>query len=258
MNYGAVKSPIDVRDYKIKTSSESLPEEYELPYTPEVKNQLSVSSCVAHVAASIEEYYEYLQCNQEVELSPGFIYGTRYEYVDKGMYLRDALKTLKEKGICTQDTFPYNEEVPKIINRLKNKPIEEKELSHHKISSYFRCNSIEDIKQAIYNYGPVMISIVWYKDNATKDGILKQKGDKDGNHCLYVYGWDKTGFKFMNSWGSWWGNNGKAILPYEYTIREAFGVTDMNLDNKYIHKPKRNKFLDFIYRIINWILNLFN
>lgn len=259
MNFGVVKSPIDVRDYRIAGSSkESLPEEYELPYTPEVKNQKSINSCVAHVASSVEEYYEYLQCKEKVELSPGFIYGTRYIYTGEGMYVRDALQTLKDKGICTQERFPYNEEVPDIINKVKNAAIQDEETKHYKITSYYRCYSDTDIKQAIYDYGPVVISVAWYADNYTENGVLHKKGNKSGYHCLYVYGWDKTGFKFMNSWGSWWGDNGKAILPYNYGITESFGVTDLNIEDTNIHVPKRNTFFDLIYKIINWFLNLFN
>lgn len=261
MNFGAILSPVDIRDYKIKVGSkaEQLPLVYELPYKPDVKNQRSINSCVAHVAASIEEYYEYMQCAEKLELSPGFIYGTRYEYTGEGMYLRDALKTLEDKGICLQEKFPYNKEVPEIINLLNRTIINDEDTQHYKITSYFRCYSENEIKQAIYNYGPVMVSVEWFSDNATEDGVLQKEGKSSGYHCLYLYGWNETGFLFQNSWGTWWGKDGRAILPYEYPIAEAFGITDTNIDIHGIDivKPKRNKFLDFIYKIINWFLNLF-
>lgn len=96
MFYGVKQGKIDLRDYKLKVAKSKnnvLPENFELSYVPEAKNQGNVNSCVAHVASSIEEYFEKLQCNDTSELSSGFIYGTRYEYRDQGMFLRDALKT---------------------------------------------------------------------------------------------------------------------------------------------------------------------
>lgn len=261
MNFGAIPSPTDVRDYYIKAGSkaEPLPDVYELPYKPDVKNQKSINSCVAHVAASIEEYFEYMQCAKQLELSPGFIYGTRYEYVGEGMYLRDALKTLQNKGICLQEKFPYNEEVPGIINRLSRTPITQEDTNHYKITSYFRCYNEQDIKQTIYNYGPVMACVEWFTDNGTVDGVLQLEGKSSGYHCIYLYGWNETGFLFQNSWGDWWGKEGRAILPYTYPITECYGITDTNIEIHGIDivKPKRNKFLDFIYKLINWFLNLF-
>ena len=47
-------------------------------------------------------------------------------------------------------------------------------------------------------------------------------------HAVTVYGWNKHGFRFKNSWGPMTGNNlynnGKAIFPYQYTdnIFEAY------------------------------------
>ena len=56
---GCLKSPIDVRDYKIAGSGkEDLPEEYEINILPRIKNQKQVNSCVAHSTSSILEYYE--------------------------------------------------------------------------------------------------------------------------------------------------------------------------------------------------------
>ena len=257
MNYGVVKSPIDIRDYRIKPSSKTvIPATFQLDYIPKVKNQHSVNSCVAHVASSIAEYYEYMQCESKEQLSPGFIYGTRYEYKDEGMYLRDALKTLAKTGICLEKTFPYNEEVPTIISKVNSKVFDEQELNHRRISTYFRLENADEIKEALLKYGPVMISVAWYDDNYTRDGILLKEGKPTGYHCLYVYGWNEEGFLFQNSWGDWWGDDGKAVLPYSYSIMEAFGVSDTNIEDHLVTK-KRSKFLDFLYKLLNRLLNMF-
>lgn len=260
MKLGALKSPYDIRDYKIvsKASGEKeYPETFSL-WTTDVKNQEDVNSCVAYVAAEIAEYFEHIQCNEEIELSPGYIYGTRYEYTGEGMYLRDALKTLKNVGIVDEYRFPYNEEVPDIIKLVKEHNFDEKELSHYQISSYFRCNSRNDIKDALMRCGPVMVSIEWFSDNKLENNILVKGNKSSGYHAVLIYGWDEKGFKFMNSWGKEWGDNGKAILPYDYPRTECWGVTDTKVENHdFISIPERNKFVDFFYKIVNSIVNFF-
>lgn len=261
MTFGALISPYDIRDYKINkvAKSVSFPEEYELPYTPEVKDQKSVNSCVAHVCASIAEYYENQQCEVIEELSPGYIYGVRYDYKGEGMYLRDALKTLCDKGICKHSDFPYNKEVPEIIDLVNEANLTEDKLSHYRITKYFRCKTADDIKNAIMTFGPVMVSVPWYSDNKVQNDILIQGRVQSGNHALYLYGWNTDGFLSMNSWGKGWAEDGKCILPFNYPLNEAWGITDeyTYAHDEMIVEPKRNWFLDLIYKIVNWIVNLF-
>ena len=75
---------------------------------------------------------------------------------------------------------------------------------------------------------------------------------------MVIYGWNKDGWKILNSWGSW-NKTGTAILPYGFAIREAYGVTDDILDKRDdIIKPYNSKFKKFIAKIINFFLNLKN
>lgn len=266
MKYGALRSPYDIRDYVISTcNTQILPEKFQLLFLPKVKDQGSVNSCVAHVAAEIEEYYEGFQCNDTDKLSPGFIYGTRYEYTGPGMYCRDALKTLKDKGICKQSKFTYNIEVPEIIEKLNAANITLKDTEHCRISSYYRCKTAENIKSAIYNYGPVLAAVDWYDDNSLDSNyILKQGTTGGGGHALLLYGWNENGFLFQNSWSTRWGNEGRAILPYSYPIYEAWGIIDNNhpqpkpdSDDKIpvIVTPTSNTFIDIISKMLNATVN---
>ena len=71
MKLGALKSPYDIRDYKMiskVSDKKEYPETFSL-WTTGVKNQEDVNSCVAHVAAEIAEYFEYNQCNEEVKIT---------------------------------------------------------------------------------------------------------------------------------------------------------------------------------------------
>ena len=264
---GALDPKVDLRDYsyepEVAMAANELPEEFEL-WTPDVKNQGAVGSCVAHTAAEIEEYFNHIEGKDNRKLSVGYIYGCRYDYTDEGMYLRDALKTLANRGICTYDEFPYNKEVPTIIE-LFNKQEEEgwETDSAHKISTYFRIKANNDetlqkkVKMCLLNNGPIMMSVPWYKDFKVENGIITSPSNMNttqGGHCIYLYGWDKNGWKIQNSWGKFWGNGGRAIYPYNYPINEFWGITDTNLDD--IKKKDYNKILTSIIKILNFIINL--
>lgn len=260
---GCLKSPIDVRDYKIASSGkEDLPEEYEVSILPGVKNQKSVNSCVAHSTSSILEYYEKI-VGRDQKLSTNFIYGIQKAecgHEGQGMYLRDACKIVSKYGDMLEDDCPGNNEVPKcwdIAEIALNNEAYKSNASAFKIKSYFSCTSINAIKKAIMNYGPVLASIDWYDSyKPDSNGVLPTiKSGEHGYHAIMIYGWDETGFKCQNSWGKTWGNKGRFIAPYKIKIEEARCFVD-EVDTKVII-PKRNNFLDFFYKIVNFILNLF-
>ena len=59
---GAILSSFDVRDYKVKysTNRREFAKEFELKI-PRVKNQGKVSACGANVLSCIVEYFNYIQ-----------------------------------------------------------------------------------------------------------------------------------------------------------------------------------------------------
>ena len=256
MSYGALKSKIDIRDYSINNKV-SLPDEFYLSNLPEVKNQYDIGACVAFVASEIAEYFERKQSKNKNKLSAGYIYGTRYSYKGKGMYPRDAIKTLKNIGTCKQSKFIYNREVPEIIEKVQKSNVTYTDTQHYRITSYFKCKTLEDIKTAIYSLGPVMLTVNWYDNNyfSKDDSYVMYPGKGKGSgHAILIYGWNKEGLLFQNSWGNDWGNKGRAILSYTYPIKEAWGVTDTYID--ICRDKKVNKLPKIFYKIINFILNI--
>lgn len=258
---GALAPKTDVRDYKVAGTYEkliSLPKKYSVSYLPPIKNQGSVNSCVAHATASILEYHD----RGVHKLSTNFIYGGQYTICGRdgqGMYLRDACKIVRKYGDPIEQHCKGNNEVQKCYDIAEAALADSEVLAsaaHFKIDSYAEAKDIDDIKYAIHTYGPVLISVKWYRDyKVDKDGIMRtsQAGDY-GYHAMMAYGWNETGFYVQNSWGKSWGNDGRAILPYEYGVVEAKVMVDANNDDVIV--PKRNWFLDIVYKIINFFCNL--
>lgn len=77
--------------------------------------------------------------------------------------------------------------------------------------------------------GPIVFSIQWYKGYYVEAGtnLLKfNTQTKDGSHCMVIYGWNKDGWKFQNSWGTFFGDGGRAVYPYDAPLQNCYGVID--------------------------------
>lgn len=263
---GCLPPKKDIRDYKIKASAVSaveLPESYSwlcnYKHMP-VKNQEQVSSCVAHAMSSILEYH----IIGTKKLSTNFIYGGQYEVCGnegQGMYLSDACKIVKKYGDATEEDCPGNTEVPECYDIASEALHNEEKMqraSLYKIESYANVDGIQAIKYAIYKYGPVLAAIEWFEDCEVVNRKLISNYKKGiGYHAIVLYGWNKDGFLFQNSWGEDWGVKGRATLPYDYKIAEAKSIIDAK-DPEDIVKPIKinNKLVKILCKIINYILNL--
>lgn len=259
--FGAKPPKTDLRDYKVKAGAISV-ESFELDGLPQVKNQHFVSSCVAHSASSILEWLNNREINEYRELSTGFIYGMQgveFDRLGEGMYLRDACKIIQKYGDCLVETIPYNIEMPKCYNRLKDDLSEDvyNESMICRVESYARCDTDKDVKHALMQYSPVLMAVEWYSDcKVCKDGTIDFDITSDvGYHAVMAYGFNEKGWLCQNSWGKSWGDGGRFILPYEHGFIEAWSFVDA--ENSDIYRPKRNAILDVIYKILNYAINLF-
>ena len=259
MTYGVLAPKKDLRDYKVKSMTPIGVVEAQLEHLPKIKNQGSVNSCAAHAASSILEWFNQKETGEYRELSTDFIYGmqgVKLGRMKSGMYLRDVCKIIKDYGDCTADTIGTNTEMPQCAENLAKLLTDSvlKEGAICKVKSYAKCDTDEDIKYAILNYGGVLGSVKWYNKHQIKNGVIKfDTTTGNGYHAVMVYGFCEEGWLCINSWGTLWGKKGKFILPYSHGFREAWSFVDA--ENEDIRKPKRNKGLDLVYKVLNWIIN---
>lgn len=259
---GCLKGKIDIRDYRIKRNvamAVAFPDTYECPNRVAVKHQGRVGSCVAHATAEILESHS----APGTKLSTNFLYGIHnelYGSLGPGMYMREAANIVLKYGDPSYELCPGNTEVSevyKIASDAFNKPGVLESAAKHRIDSYARLKTINDIKYALINYGPVLASIEWYSKNKVTKGVLIQDGEKDGGHAIMLYGWNEQGWLMQNSWGRYWGVNGCCVLPYDYKISEAFSFVPASSLDDDIVIPAGNKLWEVIFKIINSIINLF-
>ena len=232
--FGAIESKIDVRDYQVACAAApnvELPEVFELNMRA-VKNQLAVSSCVAHALAAVVEYFNFMQEKTDTTMSTEFIYGNRinHTYTDKGMIIRDALENLRKYGTCPNSSMPGNIEVPEAIRRFNQDALGVIPVAYpNRITNYCSLYKKNDMKLWLMTKGPIVFSIKWYENywlTVNNELHFDEKSEPSGCHCMVIYGWNKEGWLFQNSWGNTWGDGGRAVYPYDATIREAWGVED--------------------------------
>lgn len=263
---GCLKPKKDLRNYRIKATAsqiDNLPEEFELPKYQKVKNQGSIGSCVPHAMSSVLEYH-----NQgKNELSVIFLYGIKKKLCGdegRGMYMSDVCKIVSEYGDMLEDDCEGNYEPPTAWYAAEaafNDEEKRKRALTFRLKSYFSCQTENDVKVALQQYGPVIACIDWYNGTKAKnDGTLIYNKKKDMYyHCVMIYGWNKDGFLCQNSYGKSWGNEGCFILPFGYGIGDCRALIDeYNPDEEALIIPKRNWFLDLWYKVANWFINLFN
>lgn len=257
---GVLPSPDDDRDYSIEkllVKAPKLPRSYMTDLGQPILNQGEVGACVGYSIANSRAIQEKIQHNADewVEFAPMYIYGNRYSDRDKegkprepvsvgsGLYPREALKILKNYGICKKVYADYLVEYPECCNRYV---ANYKELDEHaypyRISSYYRLKNKIDMMKAVYTLKATLICVPVYESLYFPDenGYVKPdcSGELYGYHCMTLIGYDvdKQVFIVQNSWDNTYGKKGIIYLDMDYPISEAWGMVDEVLEQELINE----------------------
>lgn len=260
------KSPVDLRDYIITITPPSQPLSETVvdisQFCTSVKDQGSIGSCTAHAVVACVEYIHKKYGGEEAE----DIFSERFTYYvtrvniaetlateDNGAYVRDALKSIIKYGTCRESNCPYIDtghqsdyaEPPQQICYTEASKFQA--LRYAKFpdvpSILERTNLMASFKKHLSDGIPIICGIDCYANIwDAADGVippLPNNGDAEiiGGHSILLVGFDDNRrlFKFKNSWGPSWGDNGYGYLPYDYYIRghmadiwSLYTVEDLN------------------------------
>ena len=259
-NFEVINSSYDVRDYGIN-ADQNLPKEYVCPILPDIKNQGSKSTCVAHAVASLMEYHYEHQTKSKEKFSTDFIYGFRTlgYAAGEGMMIRDALNTILNHGDAFEKDWPGNNDFETASNNIfmqdysdLNSLLDKAGL--HRINSYYRCKKDNEIKTALMKHGPVVTSMNTYHGaTLVNDVYTWDAAATYGRHCVLIVGWNEQGWLIQNSWGEGYGGDGRFIIPYNFKLNESWGIIDNGQDDSALKKP--SKFIISISALYNKIAN---
>jgi len=185
-------------------------------YTTPVKNQADCGSCVVFgVISAFEVYLKYNSDNlYDFDLSEGHLFFCGGGSCGSGWWPEDALSRLKNAGVPDETCLPYESKYTECDNACENW---QKKVA--KISSYRRATSINGMKKAIFNNGPLVGTFIVYEDfRYYNSGIYEHvQGPELGGHCVSIVGYnDNPGYWICkNSWGKRWGEEGYFKIKYK-------------------------------------------
>lgn len=229
--YGWKKDKPDSRDRMYpKPRGLVKPKKVDLaPGCSPVEDQSDLGSCTANAGVGLLEFLEIKDKIPFSDFSRLYVYyNERVEdgdvNEDAGSELRTAAKVMAKYGACSEKSWPYD------VNKFAVKPPATcyKEGMQHKITSYWKLNTLDDILSCLADGYPVMFGFDVYScmesDAVAKTGMLPMPGKHDqllGGHAVVFVGYDmdKKLFKVRNSWGPNWGDKGYFYMPFDYVLK---------------------------------------
>lgn len=241
---------------------------------PPVGNQGAQASCVGWATAYYAKTYQEKrergwavrtpggQPMYEHISSPAYVFNQIYvEYSGGvGAYIGDALKLLVSQGAALWSQFPYTDRdyktQPTYGQRRAALPYQALQYGAFFFSNIgdpraptLANNDIQPLKNWLAGGEPVMLAIPVYAEFDAPAGphaIVHVPADTysyRGGHAILLVGYDDNiggtgvgGFKFVNSWGTAYGNAGYGYLVYDfvrYYVPEAWWMTDRTAQGPY-------------------------
>ena len=198
----AVGSAGIYRYSSIMTEPPEVPKSYILPYLPDILDQGTVQSCVAH---SVAESFQ-VQSADKAKMSVLGIYGLWRRHRGEGMYPETALDMGRTLGTAKRSVAPENIEVPEAIDKAKEYKAKFPSEFCYRVGSYCKID-----KDECFNPDYELAKKALLQFNAPLLALTEK-----GAHCEVCVGWvDKgeksplDGFKvradsliIQNSWGN--------------------------------------------------------
>jgi hypothetical protein len=221
-----------------------------------VLNQGDTNACTGFALASVVYLLQRAAKRNpdECRVSPFMLYSMARRYdefpgnpdADAGSSARGGMKGWFKCGACEHSLWP-GIKMPKPAKQAKNDWW--LDAVRRPLGAYYRVDprSVTDMHVALNEVGILYVTAACH-DGWDKGLGMKQMGwwhipaqkatPADGGHAFVIIGYNRDGFIIQNSWGTDWGNAGRAVLAYEDWLDNAMDcwvaqlgvVTDLHLE----------------------------
>lgn len=237
-------------------------DERDLPYIPRLDPLVPVldqrrgayvmrqegSSCTGHaVATMINTVFASPELAQKTNgskptlkrVSPYMLYRLARRYdefsgdADVGSSLRGAFKGWLRHGVALEKDWPTSTSPELDLNDAQVRAA----CGDQPLGAYFRINPqrLDDMQSAINELRAIAVSAAVHDGWANPIPMQKAGMDQPimiirraptdklmGGHAFALVGYNRVGFLVQNSWGTDWGRNGFATLPYDDWLDNAY------------------------------------
>jgi C1A family cysteine protease len=222
---------------------------------PAPGNQGSQNSCTAWaVAYAYKSFQEKIEHNWDLNnsnhiFSPAYVYNQINGGVDRGSYISKAMNLIVNQGVCSLQDMPYTagDYWSQPTNYQKQRAAKYKALNY----MYIEAGDVATMKAHLAAGDALTAGIPVYPDfdnlSASNPIYDNASGTLEGYHAICFVGYDdsKRAFKFINSWGTGYGQGGYGYMSYDLVTRfqiNSFLMTDI-IDS--------NNVLSGVYTITN-------
>ena len=233
-NPGARPDPVDFRDFDYERLQEVIlgapPVDWDKGYiVPEVEgikveDQNGSLSCVGQGWSKYAEVLEKVENKNFTDLSAKYIYSQIFIPPTGGSYVRDGAKLVVNQGVGLEAQLPSYPATEADMRRVEDitDPIREaaKTYKAKSYASIWHKNNIDTFAQAIQQNLGVITGVYGHNSGW---GMAYVKPPTEGGawgHAFYCVGFvmveGKKYIKFLNSWGTNWGESGYGYLGEDY------------------------------------------
>lgn len=177
-----------------------------------VRNQGGCGSCWAFSTVGVVEGIIKIKDKKDVDLSEQYLVSCNNKgYSCNGGWA--IFDMIQSSGIPLESDMPYTGTNGYCKNANKPYKID----SWGYIAGQYGMPTVDQIKTAIYTYGPVFACVAadsYFQ--AYTGGVFNRNTSSSINHAIVIVGWDdsKSAWIIKNSWGTGWGENGYGYIGY--------------------------------------------
>lgn len=227
-------SPVDTRDHVFRAEPTDIANSVDLrTWDSLVESQGDLSSCSGNAMTNCYELLvKKTYPDRFVDLSRLYVYYyTRLIENSLGqddgiLFIRNMLRAVQKYGLCREELWPYDEQ------RIDDLPTEEarNEARYRTVTEYRSVRAQTDMLVALNQGYPLLVGMEIFEDFldlAAPNPVVSMPDEKSrsaGGHAVAVLGYDlgREQFLIKNSFGTEWGDQGYAWMPFEYVRYYVF------------------------------------
>lgn len=238
----AVPDVFDARDLEYRPRLQPLPNELECRPTDRFVMSQVGSSCTGHAVAAMANAVLSAQ-GDPTHVSPYMLYALARRYdefpgdADEGSSLRGALKGWYYHGVLPDSGWPSLDvdPAPDVDHDQKTAAL----ARQRPLGAFYRVNAtrLDDLQSAISELSAIVVAASihdgWNEPVVVKRTVKRKKQEMHvitrtstskaiGGHAFCLVGYNEVGFLVQNSWGTQWGHNGFATLPYDDWLESGY------------------------------------